>query len=419
MEFASQKNFSSQTPKHKRAPACQESIYERGRTCSARKEYNSWNYRYTCGWKGVEFRVSESRKNNGVGRIESEEGVSPILERLLKKARGSLANGDDGLFALAAYKDEIPLLTSVDLLERACAYGTGEIVEKMFSLFGGFEYCTMALALALAAGKKGSAIALLKRGVTLERPTKTLLACPEDRRTEYEQRGSAYYVVHSGFLQALETRRIFRIAHSAERTAELLRELRETELLTVSDAQALVVELIGRGGKSSNKIESSEVWHDCTRELIDYVRYRERDPVEVGGCPTVIDELTGLLRPVTGTKAARLICAYAPHAPNRVWTEEFLRKDSESLKVMIPFLDPQRCEDRPSLIRILAENGWVEELEIVLKWPGTFEGMLDVSALNEALLAASENGHVEVAAYLLDCKTKLPADRIPDVGYRL
>lgn len=372
------------------------------------------------GRKEIEFRVSGSRKNNRAGCAESEEGVSPVLERLLKKARGSLANGDDdGLFALAAYKDEIPLLTSVDLLERACAYGNEEAVEKMFSLFGDFEYCTMALALALAAGKIGSAIALLKRGVTLERPTGALLACPEDRRTEYEQRGSAYYVVHSGFLQALETRRVFRIAHSAEKTAEVLHELREAELLTVGDARGLVVELIGRGGKSSNKIESSEVWRDCARELIDYVRYHERDSAEAGEYPTVIDELVGLLRPVTGAKAARLICSYAPHAPNQVWTEEFLRKDSESLKVMIPLLDPRRCEDRPSLVRILAENGWMEELEIALEWPGTFEGMLDVAALNEALLAASENGHVEVAAYLLDWKTKLPADRTPDVGYRL
>ncbi len=341
---------------------------------------------------------------------------------LVEHARTAICSQREGchsavaaIAALEPHASEVSATDAVDLLERACVFGTPRLVDDVWECFDGdFAFTGWALALALRCGREDVARTLLGHGVDLlgqvRRPRKLRALLPHEgafTRFDLVRESPTLFLnnmdptvgteVFEGFSG---TEQLAGPAYSAPtdigRTCDVIARLAGDGLFdaTVFDdlfRAAVVKAWHALRHAGSQDPELAETCLGLAARLLEL--HRER-----GMGDRTIDLILGnLVVPHASRRVVAFVCEAAPSVfLGRLCALGWLQDDIDLVRAMVPHLSGGMPEQSGTLLRILAAAGAMSELQAVIGWTGATEPQ----ALRAAIDAASEAGHAEAATWL-------------------
>ncbi len=342
------------------------------------------------------------------------------MNALLVRAHDAIASGDRvkavvAVATLSDHRDQLTPAQTTDILERACVYGTSNLVDWTFTALGPFPYRGWALALALRCAREDVSRYLIGHGVDLledvsrEDKYRTIADHEMDLSRHDLTRGS------SGLLASPFGRSV---------SSEVFSRFTGREQLvggsySIMTDIAATCDLVGR--LADEGVFDSVVLDDLLRaavahasEVMDAPRVSE--PYAIEACLGFASHLVKLwneagrkegrvgfvlgefIQPDAHRRIIAFVCENVPEVfVSRIESHGWLRNDPALIRDMTHHLAPLHAEDVRPLLPLLASNGYMTELEIVGSWPGA----LSHDNLDEAMAAASGSGKAEAAAWLL------------------
>lgn len=344
------------------------------------------------------------------------------IDQQVAQAREAIGSRDEragaaALLALAPVAAQVPPVQAVDLLERACVFGTPRVVRAAYDAFGEFAYEGWALALALRCANEPVARLLLGRGVDLLGEARP----PADCRTELPHEG-----VFTRFDLTRRSHTIFLTLTEPTVASEVFEPFREgvkehlageaygaeTSLAVTCD---LVARLAGEGRfdavvfddllraalvRASDALSDGGEDAEQTAEtcLAFGARMLDQYFMHGQGDETLRLILGNLIVPKVHPRIVTFVCAEAPDVfLERLHALHWLRRDAELVRTAVSHLRPSTPERNGTLLEVLAGAGCVSELRLIAGWQDTFTSE-NVAA---AVQAAATAGHGEAAAWLL------------------
>lgn len=349
------------------------------------------------------------------------------------RARDAIASDDQvravvAIAAIADYRDRLSPTQLTDILERTCAYGTRNLVEWTFTALEPFPYRGWALALALRCAREDVARYLLDRGVDL---------LEDDRREDKYRPVSAYETHLSRHDLTRSSSRLLLNPFGRSVATEVFSPFSGNEQLlggafsTTTDIAA-TCDLVGR--LACEDAFDPVVFDDLLRASVAHASDvmdapRNYAPYAIDACLGLAARmirlwhengqggdgadlvLGGFVQPQVHQRIIAFICANAPEVfVSRISSLTWLRNDPQLIRVMTHYLAPLDANAARPLLRILARNGYMTELEIVGTWPG----ILTSANIDEAMVEASGAGRAEAAAWLLARGQELVGDHDVD-----
>lgn len=350
-------------------------------------------------------------------------GVVGMLRRAL--AKGDTSAVADLAAQLATARGQVSPTGAQDLLERAATFGPIDALDAIWGAFGGdFPLAGWALALALRCANEDVARELLSRGVDLLGPV---------RRPSYTRGLMPHEGTFTRFALTRESPTLFLNNMDPTVSTAVFEPFRETDCLaapayaTPVDLTAtcdLVVRLASEGLFDVTTFDdllraaAVRAWHalrharerdeeaaatclSCARRLVDLHRRHSLGDRRV-------DRILGnLVVPRADQALVAFACEVAPEAfLGRLAEADWLQGDVDLVASMVPHLK-EGLRDQPAagpdgegraeLAVSLAQGGKLPELKEVCSWPA----FADTDILQEAMVASSQAGHAEAAAWLL------------------
>ena len=355
----------------------------------------------------------------GVSRVSDASDLASLLDAARDALVLAPKDPEAALAAIARvapHAPEVAPTEAVDLLERACAFGPVSVVDAVWGAFaGGFAYTGWALALAMRCGHEDVARDLLARGVDL---------LGEPRRP----RGCRALLPHDGTFTRFDLTResptlfLNNMDHTV--STEVFEPFTGEEKLAgrpyaapagVAAAADCVYDLAADGLFDDTAFDDLfraamvKAWHAlrhpserdplCAETCLDLGRrmlalHRDRHM----GDGNVELVMGNLVVPRADRAIVAFVCEEAPEVfLGRLEHLEWLRGDAELVRAMVPHLSPGTPDQNALVLRILAENDFMDELRTVASWPHA----LDRDSAAGAIQAASAAGHAEAATWLL------------------
>lgn len=343
-------------------------------------------------------------------------------QRLIRHAREAIQSQDEAsaIQALLPLRDvytDIPPIEAVDLLERACTFGTAPVVEAAYQAFPEFVYESWALALALRCANEPVARLLLDRGVDLlgsvHQPTTFRALLPHEgtfTRFALTRQSPTLFLNPMDPTVSTEVFEPFR-GRANESLAKPAFE-RPTDLAATCDLvarlasegcfDAVVFDDLLRAGlvrawhalrhEGQHDEQTAETCLRFGKRMLDMYYMRGQ------GDHIVRRILGNLIVPKVHPRIVAFVCEQAPDVfLERLASTAWLQRDTSLVASMVEHLSPSTEEHNGKLLQILAADGRMAELEQLSEWRDTLTtGNVDV-----AMQEASKAGHAEAAAWLL------------------
>ena len=342
------------------------------------------------------------------------------VQHLLAVTRDVVASGDElkAAVALQLLGENRLLLTPaehVDLLERACVYGSQALVGLCWEMLKPFPYAGWALALALRCGRAdvsrllldegvdllqaahgtGSIISPSSRNVPLDRGDTTkgnynLLLVPHDRSVCSEVfspfRGNEQ-LVGGSFSTHTD------LAVTCDLVAALAGEGRFDPVVFDDLLRAAIDRadqaLDARGGADGPAAEA------CLGLASRMVTLWHQDK---GGDKNVAAVLSTFVEPSAHEEVLALVCESAPEVMlSCIASMSWLQDDVDLVCRLVGHLSAGTPVQNEYLAGYLARNGCMDALRTMSLWPGVLAGQ----AGRRAMMEAAGAGHAELAAWLL------------------
>jgi len=341
---------------------------------------------------------------------------------MVRSAREALTMGSEDLAleqicALAPVWKDVSPTEAVDLLERAATFGNAPIMQALYESFGEFVYESWALALALRCANEATARFLLDRGVDLldnvRPPTMFRALLPNEAtftRFALTRQSPTLFLNPMDPTVSTEVFEPFR-GRANEHLAGSAYE-RKTDLRATCD---LVVRLAAEGCFDAVVFDDLfraamvRAWHALRHEgehdektaetcLAFGARMLEMYHMHGQGDQYLRRILGSLIVPKVHPRIVEFVCDEAPDVfLERLSALKWLQDDVELVAQMVPHLEPASEELNGRLLLVLAEAGRMAELGQLADWSDT----LTATNVDTAMLAASEAGHAQAAAWLL------------------
>lgn len=340
----------------------------------------------------------------------------------VRDAREALVAGSDEraiahIRALAPVWKDVSPTEAVDLLERAATFGSASVMQALYESFGEFVYESWALALALRCANEDTARFLLDRGVDLldnvRPPTMFRALLPNEAtftRFALTRRSPTLFLNPMDPTMSTEVFEPFR-GRANEHLAGSAYE-RETDLSATCD---LVARLASEGRFDAVVFDDLfraamvRAWHalrhegehdeECAETCLAFgTRMLEMYHMHGQGDEYIRLILGNLIVPKVHPRIVEFVCDEAPDVfLERLEALKWLQRDVELVARMVPHLEPAGEELNGRLLLVLARAGRMAELEQLASWSDT----LTTANVDTAMLAASEAGHAQAAAWLL------------------
>ena len=348
--------------------------------------------------------------------------TSDNIQQLMRHAREAIQSQDESsaIKALApfhaVYADVSPV-EAVDLLERACTFGTAPVVEAAYQAFPEFVYESWALALALRCANEPVARLLLDRGVDLlgsvHQPTTFRALLPHEgtfTRFDLTRQSPTLFLNPMDPTVSTEVFEPFR-GRANESLAKPAYE-RPIDLTATCD---LVARLAAEGCFDAVVFDDLlraalvRAWHALRHEgqfdeqtadtcLAFGKRMLDMYYMRGQGDHVVRRILGNLIVPKVHPRIVEFVCKQAPDVfLERLASTAWLQRDTNLVASMVPHLSPSAEEHNGKLLQILAADGRMTELEQLAGWRDT----LTAGNVDAAMQEASKAGHAEAAAWLL------------------
>ncbi len=342
--------------------------------------------------------------------------------QLVSEAREALQSDDerkaiDALLALGPVYAEVSPTDAVDLLERACTFGTRPVVEAAYQAFPEFVYEGWALAMALRCANEPVARLLLERGVDLlgtpHQPTTYRALLPHEgtfTRFGLTRRSPTLFInpldptVCSEVFEPFRGRAnesLAKPAYSAptdlDATCNLVAQLAQEgrfDPVVFDDLlrAALVRAWHALRHEDNHDEETADTCLSFAHRMLQMHFMRSQ------GTEYVHRILASLIVPKVHPRIVSFVCDEAPDVfLERLHTLTWLKRDVDLVSQMVPHLTPGNEEHNGCLLRLLAEHGRMAELARLEAWDRTFT----LANVDVAIEAASTAGHAETAAWLL------------------
>lgn len=309
---------------------------------------------------------------------------------------------------------EVDPFKAVELLIRAAVNDDVSSIEKLFDVFGSFEMPSIALCYAIAMGHDASARALLAQGVTLRTeldPSSqpgVLLGHTQRQERYINELLCTYYgrggiPGRQGFLEIGPSGYIYLMTLS-EKSDPLIAAYAREGLLCPRDLKGLMLACLAESFRhylcGGPRPELAQLLADVggindEAVCLHVIRgpYRQQDDIE---------EIEDLLFPGCSPIVARYVCAHIPERIADLWDERYLEQDPRVVRTLVPHLDPQRLQNIPALLDVLARNGFDDAVKTVCDW----QHGLTAHDLVHAIELASGAGRISTAALIMDIKNE-------------
>ena len=341
---------------------------------------------------------------------------------MVRSAREALTMGSEDLAlgqirALAPIWTDVSPTEAVDLLERAATFGDAAIIQALYESFGEFVYESWALALALRCANEATARFLLDRGVDLldnvRPPTMFRALLPNEAtftRFALTRQSPTLFLnpmdptVSTEVFEPFRGRANEHLAGSAYET--------DTDLSATCD---LVARLASEGCFDAVVFDDLfraamvRAWHalrhegehdeECAETCLAFgARMLEMYHMHGQGDQYIRLILGNLIVPKVHPRIVEFVCDEAPDVfLERLDTLRWLQGDVDLVAQMVPRLRPGGERLNGTLLLVLARAGRMAELSRLASWSDT----LTAANVDVAMLAASEAGHAQAAAWLL------------------
>ena len=307
-------------------------------------------------------------------------GASQLTAAALEAIRWQ---GTEALAALERLRlcvHEVDPFKAVELLIRAAVNDDVLSIEKLFDVFGSFEMPSIALCYAIAMGHDASARALLAHRVTLRTeleptPRSNELGSQARRRERYiNELLCTYYgrggiPGRQGFLETGPSGYIYLMTLS-DKSDPLIAAYAREGLLCPRDLKGLMLACLAESFRhylcGGPRPELAQLLADAggvndEAVCLHVIRgpYRQQDDIE---------ELEDLLFPGCSPIVARYVCAHIPERIADLWDVRYLEQDPRVVRTLVPYLDPQRLQNVPALLDVLARNGFDDMVKTVCDW---------------------------------------------------
>lgn len=344
----------------------------------------------------------------------TSEAVSAFREALLKEE-----GVEDALGCISHWAEEIDPVTSVDLLERAAAAGNLDAVKALYEIFPFFVYQTFALVLAMRCGHEDVARWLIDEKdvdllANINKPTNVRMMLPPN--TTFTRSGltrlSTYLFLNpqdptmstyvfepfSGY-ETLDGPD-YEYPFDIEVTCDIVRRMSKDNLFDATVFDDLFRAIMMRGWRCLRHADSRD---EATAEICfslgwDMIQMHR----ELGyGDERMADLLGSFIVPRGPVEMIEFICEHAPYIFYEKLTElSWLQAEHETVSQMVDILVPGTDEQNELLLTIVAANNYLDKIKVMQAW----DCDLTKSAYDAAIIAASDEGHPEVATYLLTSK---------------
>ena len=348
--------------------------------------------------------------------------VQQSVEQLTAQARETIVTGDeqasvDALLALAPAYASVAPVQAVDLLERACVFGTARVVSAAYEAFPEFVYESWALALALRCANEPVARLLLDRGVDLlggvHQPTTYRALLPHEgtfTRFGLTRQSPTLFLNPMDPTVSTEVFEPFRDRANACLATPAYRK--DTDLASTCD---LVARLASEGCFDAVVFDDLlraalvRAWHALRHE-------GQRDEAVAETCLAFASRmlemyhmrgqseqslhriLGSLIVPKVHPRIVEFVCEVAPDVfLERLHELSWLKKEDGLVASMVGHLSPSIEEHNGTLLLLMAKNGRMPQLETMSSWENT----LTSRNVDMAMEAASKAGHAEAATWLL------------------
>ena len=343
-------------------------------------------------------------------------------EQLAAQARSIIVTGDeqasvDAFASLAPIYDQVAPVQAVDLLERACVFGSTRVVSAAYEAFPEFVYESWALALALRCANEPVARLLLDRGVDLlgsvHQPTTYRALLPHEgtfTRFDLTRQSPTLFLNPMDPTVSTEVFEPFRGRANESLASPAYRK--DTDLAATCD---LVARLASEGCFDAVVFDDLlraalvRAWHALRHEgqhdeevaetcLSFANRMLEMYHMRGQGYESLSRILGNLIVPKAHPRIIEFVCEQAPDVfLERLHALSWLQKEDELVAGMVDHLSPSTEEHNGNLLIMMAKNGRMPQLEALSSWEDT----LTASNVEAAMEAASKAGHAEAAAWLL------------------
>lgn len=344
------------------------------------------------------------------------------VERLTAQARETIVSGDeqasiDALSALAPVYASVSPVQAVDLLERACVFGTARVVAAAYEAIPEFVYEGWALALALRVANEPVARYLLKRGVDLlgdiHQPTTYRALLPHEgtfTRFDLTRKSPTLFLnpmdptVSSEVFEPFRGRANESLAKPAYEvptnlgaTCDLVARLAREGCFDPVVYDDLLRAALVRAWRALRHVgeideEAAEICLGFGAQMLDSYYMRGQ------GDQYVRLILGNLIVPKVHPRIVEFICDKAPDVfLERLHALHWLQRDIDLVCRVVPRLRPSIEEHNATLLQVLARHGRMVELELIGTWSDTFSAQ----SVEAAMDAASRANQGEAAAWLL------------------
>ncbi len=357
--------------------------------------------------------------------------VATLLERVRETICQDPPRPAEALAAIAALAPrvaEVSATEAVDLLERAATFGPVAVVDAVWDAFDGdFAYTGWALALALRCANEDVARDLMARGVDIlgdyRKPRKVRALMPHEgtfTRFDLTRESPTLFLnnmdhtvcteVFEPFtgVEQLAGRPFSRKIDMARTCACVLRIARDGlfDATAFDDVfrAAMVRAWHALRHPTSRDPRLADVCFGLGRSLLELHRTCGM------GDGNIELVLGNLVVPRADEDVVAFVCDVAPEVfLGRLAMLDWLRQDVGLVRRMVPHLRPGTPVQNALLLKILAEQGFMAELEAVAGWPGA----LEPESARAAMEAASAAGHAEAATWLLARMQGVQKDAAP------
>ncbi len=334
---------------------------------------------------------------------------------------------DELLERLIDEKYPVNLIESCDLLERACAAGDLDAVQKLCSACDFYVYRSFALVLALRSGHSHVAKWLIEHeGVDLlapiKRPEQMSVMLPPD--TSFTRsaltRASTYLFLnpldptpatyifrpYTGFEQLIEP--AYETFFSMQKAADAVREILVAGLVdnvVYDDIFRAYVICAARKFRDRRSEEDLEDGRICLREAHFMLELHKEHEGENGfGDDLLYDFIGALIVPRCPAEIYEFIAREAPHVLLAQLHElEWFQREVATIATLVEDLKPsETLEHNGTLLYVLAQANCLNEIKALDAWG---EHLSD-EAYEQAISVASDLEYVEMSTYLLSQKMK-------------
>lgn len=253
----------------------------------------------------------------------------------------------------------------VERLEQCAEQGDASAIEDLFTMFGGIEFGSSALAGAMAEGNLSVVRALMRKGFSLDGACKKVALVNDtpglrrQRRDEYGAGKTHAPVALSGF--------------ESEGAVKLL--IRQDSL------PASEYRLLLRAAAANKEAQ----------DLFEWMLNPDYDPLPGVGARW------GSRKVMVVSRKAKSDLPISKKAIRLLWHGGMAKDDPQSVKAMVPYLADPSIVDRQDLLNLIIKEGWNQEFHTLL----SVKRMFTPNMLVEGLSLARQVGRKDMAKELV------------------